>query len=1049
MSQQLPDIPRLPTSGADAIPSLSDLDAPVIPTLSPPLRRPLTGARQASPILQPPSGRQLTESQARQILERVHNRQMSWEEAATALKDFPDGLRDKLFREYQTRPDATMHLDEVKALTDGGKRKKGSLVGNLIEDVATSVKGLPAGIYKTGKAGLQDIAASGGNPLQVASNLVQDKSAVRNDILEPIAQQYADTYGPALKGDFGETAHRIGEHPLGPILDVLAVASAGIGTAGRAAAASNAMKVTKITQESADKLRMGVTAEKPAGQFIIARGKGDSTLWSVRDTKGRIVAGGMPSKDAAVAHAQSLVTGGVLAPVLETEWRHFSNPKFVEAQGRLEDLQAQLKEIDGKIQDTYYQHADFEHSHRTGPQPPGEITRDFGAMHGLQRDMTALTNQKIKLQDEIRKVDAALRGTSFKPENRLSPTIKQNVVTNPQSAKSQFQIGKEAFTQRPRGSLIDAYESARQISHTQEIESIIQEAVLSVFDNQELRLTRQQLSEVARQVAEDVYLSYQKDKASIAGLAAEHPAFLSPTTSAALKSMGITVREVSDLVRAGAIFLRPAYIPNNWASNFFLNTIHQGVYAPINLGKALVTDKHLGTKYTRAVDQLMGFNAAELVTAGRGKGYVSSAMDPVAHIMGQIADQPFRRAALYHELRRDGYKTMADIRRLMDKAQAETNKYGSGIPDNAVRAETTPALYALGKAARAAQEEIIKFGHMPNAMERNVLRNLVFVYSWMRGAGRYFGRFPFQHAIQAAAYAQLGNVGQQWLTEEMGGVPFYLIGAIPVGRDDKGNPLLINPFSVNPLGTGAEILGAAASTKQILTDPASFNRFAQEDPAELLNPVLRAGLEAYTGGRPPGETLKESIAPERLRRNLEHPGRGQVYPTTRPEAVGQFLFGSLFPRQANQEAITRSLERESADNPEKRIDTEVKELEERIGEPVPEEFINAYKADLEELKKQKDFKHDYARKHGSQGFDNLPAQNRAEAAVAYIKRYRLTSPDEMDDIEAALEGATTDAEFNAIANDLWRATGAGRVKDQWVELLHGSRDQQELTRKRP
>src|SRR4030095_14674353 len=122
------------------------------------------------------------------------------------------------------------------------------------------------------------------------------------------------------------------------------------------------------------------------------------------------------------------------------------------------------------------------------------------------------------------------------------------------------------------------------------------------------------------------------------------------------------------------------------------------------------------------------------------------------------------------------------------------------------------------------QEEIIKFGKY-NDIESGILRNLIFVYSWMRGAGRYFGRFPLQHPIQAAVGASLAGVGQNWLNQSMGGVPSFLIGAIPVGKDEKGNSILINPFSVNPLGTGQQILGAGQSMKALLTNPQEFNKY--------------------------------------------------------------------------------------------------------------------------------------------------------------------------------------------------------------------------------
>jgi hypothetical protein len=45
------------------------------------------------------------------------------------------------------------------------------------------------------------------------------------------------------------------------------------------------------------------------------------------------------------------------------------------------------------------------------------------------------------------------------------------------------------------------------------------------------------------------------------------------------------------------------------------------------------------------------------------------------------------------------------------------------------------------------------------------------------------------------------QVGHKWVNSQMGGVPWFLAGSIPVGRKANGDPILINPFALNPLGT--------------------------------------------------------------------------------------------------------------------------------------------------------------------------------------------------------------------------------------------------------
>jgi len=454
----------------------------------------------------------------------------------------------------------------------------------------------------------------------------------------------------------------------------------------------------------------------------------------------------------------------------------------------------------------------------------------------------------------------------------------------------------------------------------------------------------------------------------------------------------------------------------------------------------------------------MGYNAASIMATGRGTGYTAAFTDPVAQLFGSIADMPFRRAAWIHEARRAGYGSINQVKRLWDQAYKERTafeeRYGIGkadLPEGEMPVwdpKQTPALAEIAKISRAAQEEIIKFGKY-NDIERGVLRNLIFVYSWMRGAGRYFGRFPMQHPIQAAAYMNAANIGQNWLNQELGGVPSFLVGAIPVGKDKDGNTTVINPFSVNPLGTGQELFSAAASAKELLTHPDEFNKYSQTDPIGLFNPLIQNAVEAYTGGRPLQESIPDTIAAVRLKENLEHPGRGQVYPTTKGEALGQFVIGSMFPRKTSQAAITRSLQRERSDQPAERIDDEVAAFKETTGQDLPPEFVEAYRTDLEKLDKQKDFQHKYAKDHGSQGFSNMAASNRAEAAIEYLKKNNLIGPADIQQITEQKDAMTSDAEMNALANALWRLTGAGSIKDKWDELVHGAASSSSLTPARP
>jgi hypothetical protein len=584
-----------------------------------------------------------------------------------------------------------------------------------------------------------------------------------------------------------------------------------------------------------------------------------------------------------------------------------------------------------------------------------------------------------------------------------------------------------------RGRLIDRYDTAKGNTHEVETQRLMSE-VADVLDNPNLRVNRRTIKQVAQEVWGDLQQTFHEGKLRPAQISAGNAGFLDNRLLAHGLSKGETaLRETSDLVRAGAIYLRPAYLPNNWVGNTFMNMAHQGVLAPVNLAKSLVVDKYIGKQYTAAMDKVMGQNAAEVVTAPRGRGYVASITQPVAHSMGMVADQPFRRAAFLHEARRAGYSKLSDVQKLFDRATS-------------TGAARDQALRDIATIGRRAQEEIVKFGEM-NPTERSIVRNLIFVYSWVRGASRYAARFPLQHPIQANAYQHLAqDVGNPWLAKNMGGEPFFMAGSIPVGHDKNGNPIVINPFSLNPLGTAVDVARAAVGTAKVIRHPKSFNKFVDSDIAQLTNPLIQAYLTARGGGKPVGTQLKQTIAPLRLIHDLQHPGTGSIYPTSRIEALGHYVVGSMFPRVADQKAITASLERENRNNPIARIGMDMATLK-SANINVPPEFVAQYQQDLVKVQEMKDFQSKYAGDHGQSGFRNLPPKNKADAAIKFLVKQGRLSPSDAKSYQQQMKSITNDADLSSFANDLFNSLGIGQYKRQWDELLRQAHGQ-ELSRAR-
>jgi hypothetical protein len=610
---------------------------------------------------------------------------------------------------------------------------------------------------------------------------------------------------------------------------------------------------------------------------------------------------------------------------------------------------------------------------------------------------------------------------------------KEAAIKHAQSLISPYSSPLQAFIKGggSRGRLLDRYEEVRGIDHQAEVQKIMGD-VADVLSDTNLRMDRRTVKQVSKEAWSDVKKTLHEDVKRPGQLAAEHPGFMGAKgVSGAAAAGEIVLREASDLVRTGAIYLRPAYLPNNWVGNAFMNMAHQGVLAPINLAKSLVMDKYIGKRYTAAIDKSMGHNAASVVTAAKGRGYVGSVTNPLARNMGMVADQPFRRAAWLQEARRAGYSKLGQVRTLFDKANAG---------DEA-------ALKQIGTIGQKAQEEIVKFGDM-NGQEKSIIRNIIFVYSWVRGATRYSARFPLQHPIQANTLAHLSqDVGNPYLDKELGGRPFYLAGAIPVGHDKNGNPILINPFSLNPLGTAVDVGRAAAGTAKVIQHPKDFNKYVDSDIIGITNPLIQNYIGAREGGQALDTSLGRTIAPLRLAHDLQHPNTGSVFPTSRTEALGHFTLGSMFPRVADQAALTRSLEREQRNNPEARIGEDLKLLKKSLGSNVPDDLVQLYRQDLQDVQRLKDFQNSYASSHGQSGFRNLPAKNRVDAAIKFLSSEGQLSPSEASQTRREAAQITNDGDLNSFANSLFSSTGIGQYKSIWDDMLSEARNAR-LTRSR-
>ena len=341
------------------------------------------------------------------------------------------------------------------------------------------------------------------------------------------------------------------------------------------------------------------------------------------------------------------------------------------------------------------------------------------------------------------------------------------------------------------------------------------------------------------------------------------------------------VDTINNAQRFAILYLKPAYAIPNLLGNAALNLLQQGFAAPGNLARAARLNGKLGAEMTARIDTLMGEGVARAISA-HGAGRFSGVIDKAAGGWSKVVDTPFRRSSFLYEARRAGYRTQADLERLL----------------------TDPAKQRdLIRVTQTANREIIDYANLTPA-EREVVRRVVFFYPWVKGSTVYAGRMLREHPVKAAAIGALGQQGQQWSQNQLGQLPSYLEGLIPAGAGT-----VVNPNSAAILQTPAQV---AQTVQGIVTGnmPEAAQASNFYTPAISLAAALATRKNPATGFSYKGGTSAAKVAEDvllgglpqvTLYRNIKGAGKHpeKLYPPSLRSAILQFLVGGVAPRRIN------------------------------------------------------------------------------------------------------------------------------------------------------
>jgi hypothetical protein len=289
------------------------------------------------------------------------------------------------------------------------------------------------------------------------------------------------------------------------------------------------------------------------------------------------------------------------------------------------------------------------------------------------------------------------------------------------------------------------------------------------------------------------------------------------------------------------------------------------------------------------IDRFSGIGFAESMTLTEG-GALRQATNAFGHVSTILIDKYPRRASFFHEARRLGYKTEEQISSLVN----DVNKFDD-----------------LMRVHERVQRAMVDYGGL-NRYERGIATHLIFVYPWLRGAGRYTMQFPFDHPFQAAAFAGLVYWQQNRLHQALPeGHPGYMKWFMPINAPKDGT----NPygFRMDQLATPLQTMDIASQMVYWGTG-GKFNLpwgSNEEAPASMLGPLAEAieqtvsGWDSFrrqqvTSGIP--GLFASILSPseryaswQKMSKILNHQTHKGIYDTTQTQNWLRLFLGSLAP----------------------------------------------------------------------------------------------------------------------------------------------------------
>lgn len=380
------------------------------------------------------------------------------------------------------------------------------------------------------------------------------------------------------------------------------------------------------------------------------------------------------------------------------------------------------------------------------------------------------------------------------------------------------------------------------------------------------------------------------------------------------------LKKGTDFWRYLTLGARPSWMMSNLVGQLTFLVATHGVFKSVKSYMQLrkygrIADEFMPDVFSAGFVRSQGMKAGE--SFGKGDSLASRALaqfkrpvDTLQNLNAVLTDDIPRRAAFLAEIR----PAVAEIRRANP---------GMGFEEAARKLLNEPGV--VDEIAAKVIDDLVDFNDLTPA-EKSIIRPVIPFYSWIKGATKRTARMTKDEPWKVAAGASIGQFGVESLQEQMGDLPDYLLGVMPVGEQKDGQQRVISAYSWNPFQTPGDVAGMAKNL-------AVEHRTGAENPMSSMNPFLKSAIEALTGedifygtqlrdaenkstARLYAERVRDSFPQVQAIKKSMHAGDERDYtPLFEPSAVDQLLAYMGMPLKTVN--ISTANQRAKEDDPRK------------------------------------------------------------------------------------------------------------------------------------